>query len=352
MLEVSLIIIIILVLVLPITVHFIEKNLEAFLFFMGILAVTFSHFWNNEKMWSFRLVKEALVEPIMITLAVVVVGIIVFIFKKQIEKYISGIEKSLGREWFTFSLILFLGLFSSFITAIMAAILLVEIISVLKYQKGLEIKIVILGCFSIGFGAALTPIGEPLSTIMIAKLRGGPYYADFFFLLRNAGQFIIPGILFFSILGFFLKDTSQKNESGLHEKTNEKIQDIFIRGGKVYLFIMALIFLGAGFKPIIDKYIIHLPGGALYWINILSAVMDNATLSAAEISPKMSLLQIKYVLMGLLIAGGMLIPGNIPNIISAGRLGIKSKQWAKYGVPLGFIVMIIYFLIFEVFISS
>ena len=33
--------------------------------------------------------------------------------------------------------------------------------------------------------------------------------------------------------------------------------------------------------------------------------------------------------------GGMLIPGNIPNIISAGKLGITSLEWARVGVPLG-----------------
>ena len=57
----------------------------------------------------------------------------------------------------------------------------------------------------------------------------------------------------------------------------------------------------------------------------------------------MSQIQINAVLMGLLIAGGMLIPGNIPNIISAGKLGITSKEWAKLGVPLGLITMAIYF---------
>jgi predicted cation transporter len=59
----------------------------------------------------------------------------------------------------------------------------------------------------------------------------------------------------------------------------------------------------------------------------------------------MALAQIQAVLMGLLVAGGMLIPGNIPNIISAGRLGITSRQWAKIAVPLGLILMTVYFVI-------
>jgi predicted cation transporter len=36
-----------------------------------------------------------------------------------------------------------------------------------------------------------------------------------------------------------------------------------------------------------------------------------------------------------LIAGGMLVPGNIPNIICANKLAIKSREWARVGVPLG-----------------
>jgi predicted cation transporter len=49
--------------------------------------------------------------------------------------------------------------------------------------------------------------------------------------------------------------------------------------------------------------------------------------------------------MGLLVSGGMLIPGNIPNIIAAGKLGITSREWARVGVPLGFAAMTIYFVV-------
>ena len=92
---------------------------------------------------------------------------------------------------------------------------------------------------------------------------------------------------------------------------------------------------------------IPLSGDILYWINTLSAVLDNATLTAAEISQAMHPMQIKKLLMGLLIAGGMLIPGNIPNIIAASKLKIKSKEWAKLGLPLGFVLMLIFFFILE-----
>jgi predicted cation transporter len=43
--------------------------------------------------------------------------------------------------------------------------------------------------------------------------------------------------------------------------------------------------------------------------------------------------------LGLLISGGILIPGNIPNIIAAHALHIKSTEGAKLGVPLGLVIM-------------
>jgi predicted cation transporter len=38
----------------------------------------------------------------------------------------------------------------------------------------------------------------------------------------------------------------------------------------------------------------------------------------------------------------MMIPGNIPNIISVGKLKIKSSEWIALGVPLGIAMIMIY----------
>ena len=130
--------------------------------------------------------------------------------------------------------------------------------------------------------------------------------------------------------------------------TNQVIEtnvEIIIRGVKVYLFVMALTLLGAGFEPFINRYLLDLSPLALYWINMISAVLDNATLAAAEISPAMDESTIQALLLGLLISGGMLIPGNIPNIIAAGKLNIRSGEWARVGEPLGLLAMVVYFVI-------
>lgn len=347
MLETSLCLIILLVLILPFLIHPVERNIEVFLLIMGVLAATFSHFWGSGPVWSIRLIKESLVEPLMITSAVMIVGLLVHHFRDLIARIILKLERKTGSRLFCFTLIAGLGVLSSVITAIMAAIILVEVANALKLNKEFETRLVVLGCFAIGLGAALTPIGEPLSTICIAKLKGEPYNANFFFLIKTIGVFALPGILFVAILGAIIPSVKESPRDALKEKEKSSIKGIFVYSGKVYIFIMALIYLGAGFKQVTDLHIIVLPNSTLYWMNSISAVLDNATLAAAEISPKMNLSQIQYILIGLLISGGMLIPGNIPNIISAKRLGVTSKQWAKTGVPLGLFLMAAYFVIFS-----
>ena len=337
MVLVGLFIILAVVLIAPFLIKIIEEQLEIFLFCMGCIAVTITSQWGG------GLIEEAFVEPIKISLAVFIAGFLFRFFQKPIARNVNKMVDAIGIKLFAFLVIVVLGLLSSVITAIIAALVLVDIVTHLKLDRKNEIRLVILACFSIGLGAALTPIGEPLSTITIAKLKGQPYQADFFFLFRHLWEYIIPGVVLFAFLGALFMPGKRQTKIGLAPGKEENIKDIFLRTVKVYLFVMALVFLGKGFKPIIDTYVSKIPYQGLYWLNMISAVLDNATLAAAEIGPSMGIFQIKSALLGLLIAGGMLIPGNIPNIISAGKLKIKSSEWAKFGVPLGLVVMLVYF---------
>ena len=117
------------------------------------------------------------------------------------------------------------------------------------------------------------------------------------------------------------------------------------QGLKVYVFVAGLVLVSKAFEPLADHYVPMLGTSTLYWINILSAALDNATLVAVEMH-HMPLERAREVLMSLLIAGGMLIPGNIPNIVSAGVLRIGSIEWARRGMPIGLLLLGIYFAVF------
>jgi len=327
-----------LVLALPFLSRKVEKQLEAFLFIMGVLSVTISG------LWSWHLVGKALVEPIKITLAVLIAGLVFRFVRSKVGKWASAFAERFGFGALFFIIVVGLGLLSSVITAIIAALVLAEVISALRLPRTLEVRLVVIACFSIGLGAVLTPIGEPLSTIAVGKLSGEPYHAGFFFLLKLLGKWMIPLVLGLGLLSAFLPNKHEGKGSTLTEDKPEETRDMFIRAFKVYVFVLALVFLGTGFTPVVDKYLTRVSAYALYWVNIISAILDNATLTAAEITPAMSEATIKAALAGLLIAGGMLIPGNIPNIICANKLSIKSREWAVFGIPLGMVLMIGFFI--------
>jgi predicted cation transporter len=335
---IGLVIILILVLFLPFSVKKVEHNLEIFLFVMGIAAASISGMMN------LHLIEKALIDPITITLAVLIAGLVCKWGQVQLEKSILWMNRILSPRIFFGLTVIILGLASSIITAIIAAIVLVIIINVLPLDRKSEIRFTVLACFSIGLGAALTPIGEPLATITISKLN-----EDFFYLLKLIGPEVIPAVVIFGILTILLVKPQESTDGLTAEQKVESYKEILIRSAKIYLFVMGLTFLGHGFEPLINEYILGLHPMLLYWINMISAILDNATLAAAEISPAMDQATIQAVLMGLIISGGMLIPGNIPNIIAAGKLNITSKEWASFGVPVGLITMAAYFVVLFLF---
>src|SRR5699024_6297083 len=72
----------------------------------------------------------------------------------------------------------------------------------------------------------------------------------------------------------------------------ESYPEIIIRSVKIYLFVMALTFLGEGFKPFIEMYLLDLSPYILYWINMVSAVLVISKLEAADISSEMVTLNV------------------------------------------------------------
>ncbi len=339
----GLFIILLLVLILPFRVRKVEENLEPFFLIMGIAAVTLSGLWSKE------LIIEALETPVKITefmgipigifQVVLIVGLIIHYYNRQVYSFLVAVLKKMGIRAFAFLVVTVFGLISSIISVIVSAVILAEIALVMPLERKSKIEFVVIACFAVGLGAALTPIGEPLSTIVVKKLN-----EDFFYLIELVGEYIIPSVIILGIYSAIRVGGVSVKEIEIPEYT-ETLRTVVVRAIRVYVFIAALVLLGEGFTPIIDWYISKIPPEIIYWVNMVSAVLDNATLAAAEIGPQLTELQIKGALMGLIISGGMLIPGNIPNIVAAGRLRITMNEWAKIGVPLGLLMMSVFFVI-------
>ena len=336
-----------LVLIFPFKVKIVEQNLEVFLFIMGAAAVTVTSKWTMD------LITLAAEEPVIkgIVPAVLIAGFIFLYGQNAFKSFMGGLVKKMNLGVIIFVSTFVLGLICSVITAIISSLFLCEIANTLPLDRKNKINYVIIACFAIGLGAVLTPLGEPLSTIAITKLQGAPLYAGgpgnagFLYLFDQLGVLIILGVLLCSIFAmYYIKPTTGKVEQ-MGSAEEGSVKEVLIRTLKVYAFVAALFLLGAGMEVLIFKYFTKIPDFVLFWVNMISAILDNATLTAAEISKALTQKQINAALYGLLISGGMLIPGNIPNIISAGKLGITSSEWAKLGVPFGLVLNALYFVV-------
>ncbi|MDR1696001.1 MAG: DUF1646 domain-containing protein [Endomicrobium sp.] len=335
--EIFLIIIVVCVFVLPFFVRKIEENLEIFLFVCGVLAATAASLWSKE------LIISALEAPVHICIVLFFVSIIFKQFHGSICALADFAGEKCGIAVTLALIVIVLGFLSSVITAIVAALILSEIASILCITRRDRIKLIVYSCFAIGAGAVLLPVGEPLSTITISKLAEPPHNADAFFLLKLLWPYTVSIILIMAFLAYKIADKPTEGPTCELVRGIHSFKEIITRTLRVYVFILALVFLGEALQPLASRFIVFLSAPVIYWVNLVAAVLDNATVAAIVVVPEMSRQSLTYLLVSLIVGGGMLVPGNIPNIISASKLRIKSKEWAKIAIPLGMILFVLYF---------
>ena len=333
------------VLLLPFTSSWVQKNLEAFFLLMGVIAVSVSRSWN----WNLAL--DALRTPLVsdtiwfgIFQIVLIFGLLAHIYRHQICTISTLLYNKLHPRVYIFSLVAVLGYSAAIISLPVAAIILSESLLVMSISRKDKVKLAVFTCFAMGLGSSLTPIGGPQAAILAGRLSGAPYHAGFSFLWLNFWQYIVPGVLgLASVACLYIRPGTMIAGEHIQPPYSETNRSIVIKAVRIYVFIVGLVLLGNGLEPLAKVTFSLAPHWALYWINTTSAILDNSVMTAIEITPSMAIHQIIGATMGLLIGGGILIPGNIPNIVAAERLEISMKEWAVIGVPLGFALLGIYF---------
>ncbi|MGH7923637.1 MAG: DUF1646 family protein, partial [Candidatus Binatus sp.] len=332
--HIAAILILVLLLFGPLAVAKIEHNIELFCFALGLLATLLGTGFTRQ------LILDALHEPIAISIAVVVAALLFRWARPRLDTVFGHLRGRVSRPVLTAASVFAIASISSIITAIVGALVLVEVIGLLHFATDKRVRVTVAGCFAIGMGASLTPIGEPLSTLAARALD-----LHFLGLFELLAPWVFPGVLASSIVaGVFAR--GEYSEAGAGAHVQQSYGAILLQAGKVFAFIAGLVLISHAYGPIANEYVSVMSNDLLFWANTVSAALDNATLVALEVH-SMTLPRAREAILSLLVSGGMLIPGNIPNIVSAGALRIGSAAWAKIGVPMGLVLLGIYFAVLK-----
>jgi len=321
----------------PLAIAKIEHDIELYCLALGVLATILGTGFTRE------LISEALQEPVAISVAVMVAALLFGWTRRRLDRVFNRLRKRVSRPVLTAASVFAIASISSVITAIVAALVLVEVMGLLHFARDKRVRVTVAGCFAIGLGASLTPLGEPLSTLAARALNLG-----FFGLFHLLAPWVFPGVLVSSIVaGAFARGEYDEAPAGAHVR--QSYTAIFVQAAKVFAFIAGLVLISSAYGPIANEYVSKMSNDLLFWANTVSAALDNATLVALEVH-RMTIARAREAILALLVSGGMLIPGNIPNIVSAGALRIGSAAWAKIGLPMGLVMLGIYFALIKLLV--
>lgn len=326
-------------LVWPLTSRWVESHLEIFLLAVGAAAVTISGGWSVDFIY------ETLQYPVNVAFIVLVVSVIFNNYSRYIFRVLFAFFRKLEPQYSFALLVFLLGITSSLVSVTVAALVLAEVLKVVNLERSSTVRITVFACYAIGLGAVLTPLAEPLGLIINNALTGAPHFADFFFLMRHFFVWIAPAILLLSAAaGYSARHAGTTMQMHIRED-KETYGSMLRRTWHIYMFVAALNLISAGLRPLAQSTITHLGGKVLFLANAVSVIIDNATLAAIEIVPTISMNDLIYMVIGLAAFGSMLVQGNLPNIVAAEKLGIKSREWASIAVPTGLVLMGGYFII-------
>ncbi|HUO05860.1 MAG TPA: DUF1646 family protein [Candidatus Binataceae bacterium] len=320
----------------PVLTIRIERNLELYCLSLGVLATIIG------PGFTVPLIISAMRVPAGICAAVIAAAVVFGLVRADLDAAIRVLEMRVPRPALTAAAIFAIAALASVVTVIVGALLLVEVIAILRFDDERRVRVTVAGCFAIGMGSALTPLGGPLATLAAHGLK-----MDFFGLMYLLAPWVIPGVIAASIAaGVFARGGKMLPREGtLVFRSN---RDIIVQACKVFAFIAGLVLISNAYGELVGVMVARFSNAALYVGNTVSMALENSTLVALEIH-NMNPSRARMAIISLLVSGGILIPGNIANIISAGSLRIRSGEWARTGVPMGIALLSVYFVLLQIF---
>jgi predicted cation transporter len=167
----------------PVVSRTIEEHIELFFLAIGLLAMTLAGAWRWE------VASRAAEVPLGITLTVIVADVIFGRVRGQMDRALGWIQARIARPIVCGGAIFVIALLSAMLTAIVAALMLAELVELMRLGPRTRVRVTVAGCFAIGLGSALTPLGGPLSTLAASGLGMG--FGGLFAMLA---PYVLPGM--------------------------------------------------------------------------------------------------------------------------------------------------------------
>ena len=231
------ILVIVVVLLGPVFVGAIERNVEIFFLVVGVLTACVLGRFDT------ALVFAALSELLSFTLAVLIFGAAFRLLRDYLDRLLREAISLLEPRILCFWLAIVLGFLAAFITPVVSALVFVEAISLLRFDRGIEIAATVFAYFAIGLGAGLTPLGMPGIAVVLRSI-----HADFWYLTRLLGPFVAVGVILAAIPILFLPFEAGEPLYAIRAKDSWRTV-LLIRPGRVYVFIAGLVAFRTGSGP-------------------------------------------------------------------------------------------------------
>lgn len=298
-----------------------------FLLGVGALAAALS--------WAFTeaLLAEAFLRPLQLCLALLAGALVFSVAHTPFATAARACSRTLGPRAATTASVLAAAALAPFFTGVVAALFLIELLRALPMSLERRREAAVLGVSAVGLTAGLSAVGSPAAAVVLAKLAAAPYATGPWLLFDLAGPWVLSGAVALAMAAGALAGDGSGAETPPEDPL--ALWTVLVMAGRLFAALCGLILLGAGVLPAFTEVLRGVPPWGLYWLNSVSAVLDNGVLAAVEFDPGMLQDQLRFAYCGILAADPLLVIAAAPNLVAAVRLGITPRQWASVGIPAG-----------------
>ena len=292
--------------------------------------------------WRWDIASRAAALPLGITLTVIVADVIFGRARGLMDRALGWVQARAARPLVCCGAVFVIALLSAILTAIVAALMLAEVVELMRLGSRARVRVTVAGCFAIGLGSSLTPLGGPLSTLAASGLRTGSAGCSQCW-RRTCSRVCWPARSSRGSLPPLMATRAPPRRCRpSYPFANQPFAPSsagsrFTFSSRDWCWSARLLLRWRRItcRCFVSRRSTGRTRFQRRWTTRRWSRWKSTRWTRRGRAPA--------AILALLLAGGMLIPGNIPNIVAAAALRIGAGDWARIGIPMGLALLGIYF---------